>query len=49
MNETCRKSERTVTEPLSISSNVYAANLLFDKEIPGFDFFRIEGITSERD
>ena len=36
-------------ESLSLSSNVYVANLFFDKEISGFDFFRVEGIASERD
>ena len=34
---------------LSITSNVFCANFTFDKEIQGFDFFRVDGISSERD
>ncbi len=37
------------SESISIVSNVFAANMPFDKPISNFDFFKVEGITSDRD
>jgi len=37
------------TASFAITSNVFCANLTFDKEIHGFDFFSVDGIQSERE
>ena len=38
-----------LSESISISSNVFVANRLFDKPIGDFDAFRVEGIASDRE